>query len=81
MNKTIIPIKGMHCRSCEILIAEKLEEIPNIKNAQVSYRKSQALIYSTKPLDMHVVEVAVQEAGYEVGVDDSKDQRGDDRCE
>ncbi len=72
-NKTIVPIKGMHCRSCEILICEKLEEIPEIKNAQVSYKKGQALIYSKTPLDMRAVESAVEEAGYEVGVDDSKD--------
>jgi copper chaperone CopZ len=73
MQKTIIPVKGMHCRSCEILIGEKLEEMPEVKNAQVSYKKSQALVYSAAPLDMSKIEAAVREAGYEVGVDDSKD--------
>lgn len=73
MNKTIVPIRGMHCRSCEILISEKLQDLPNIKNVQVSYKKSQALIYSPKPLIMTEVEQAVREAGYEVGLDDSKE--------
>lgn len=72
MNKTTVPIKGMHCRSCEILIEEKLKENPTIKNVQVSYKKSEALIYSQKPLDMGEIKAAVIDAGYEVGVDDSK---------
>lgn len=72
-NKIVVPIKGMHCRSCEILIGEKLEELPEVKNAQVSYKKSQAIVYLRQPLNMQVVEAAVRDAGYEVGVDDSKD--------
>lgn len=72
MNKTIIPIKGMHCRSCEILIEEKLKDLPEIKHAQVNYKKSQATVYSKLPLDMENVETAIVDAGYEVGVDDSK---------
>jgi len=72
MNKTIVPIKGMHCRSCELLIEEKLQELSEIKNVQVSYKKSQAIIYSKLPLDMNNVKNAVIEAGYEVGVNDSK---------
>ena len=72
MNKTIVPIKGMHCRSCELLIEEGLQELPEIKNVQVSYKKNQALIYSKSPLNMENVSKAVLEAGYEVGVNDSK---------
>lgn len=74
MNKTTIPIKGMHCRSCELLIEEKLKEIPEVKNVQVSYKKSEATIYSKKQLDLFEttkINRAIKEAGYEVGVDDS----------
>ena len=62
----------MHCRSCEILIEEKLKEIPEIKNAQVSYKKSEAVIYSNAQLDLGTVKTAIKEAGYEVGADDFK---------
>ena len=31
MIKTVIPIKGMHCKSCEILISDKLTEVNNVK--------------------------------------------------
>ncbi|MFA7253249.1 MAG: sulfite exporter TauE/SafE family protein [Patescibacteria group bacterium] len=72
MNKIILPIKGMHCRSCEILIEEKLKEFPEIKNVQVSYKKKQALIYTKHPINQGSLETAIIEAGYEVGVDDSK---------
>lgn len=72
MNKTIIPIKGMHCRSCELLIEEKLKENPDIKNISISYKDKEARIYSYHPLDMDAVRAAVAEAGYEVGKDDSK---------
>lgn len=72
MNKTIVPIKGMHCRSCEILIEEKLKENPDIKNVSVNYKDGEARIYSHHPLDMGKVRSAVVEAGYDVGKDDSK---------
>ncbi|MFA5926628.1 MAG: sulfite exporter TauE/SafE family protein [Patescibacteria group bacterium] len=72
-GKVTVPIRGMHCRSCEILITEKLEEIAAVKNVHVSYKKSQAEIYTRGSLDMSEVRAAVREAGYEVGVDDSKD--------
>lgn len=75
-NKTIIPIIGMHCRSCEILIEEKLKELPEIKNVQVSYKKAEAIIHSDHPLDLlelDKINRAIKEVGYEVGVEDSKD--------
>lgn len=65
----------MHCRSCEILIQEALEKIPEVKNVRVSYKKSEAVIYSKGQPDLYETakyNKAVEEAGYEVGVDDSK---------
>jgi len=72
MNKTIVPIKGMHCRSCEVLISEKLRELPEIKNVSVNFRKNEAVIHSEYPLNLSKVRQKVNEAGYEVGKDDSK---------
>lgn len=62
----------MHCRSCEILVEEKLKEIPDIKNVQINYRKKQALIYSHHPLSDSEISRKIEEAGYAVGIDDSK---------
>lgn len=69
MNQTIVPIKGMHCRSCEVLIEEKLKEIPGLKGIFVSYKKSRAGFYSSQHVDMNVVKRAVEEAGYQIGND------------
>lgn len=72
MNKTVIPVRGMHCRSCEIIIHDKLMEISEIKSVQVNYKKKQVTIYSRQPLDMSKIEASIIGAGYEVGTDDSK---------
>lgn len=69
MHKTIIPIKGMHCRSCEILIENNLKKIPGFSNANVSYKKSQAEIFSRQPLDNDLINKAIDSAGYEIGTD------------
>jgi len=70
MNKTTYKIKGMHCRSCEILIEDKLKEIDGVKNIHVSWKDREAIIYSKRPLSDAEVRQAVTEAGYEVGVDE-----------
>lgn len=71
MNKTVVPIKGMHCRSCEILIEEKLKENSDIKNVSVNYRDQEARIYSYHPLNMKKIQSSIAEVGYEVGNEDS----------
>ena len=32
LNKFTLPIKGMHCRSCELLVEEGLSKIHHVKN-------------------------------------------------
>ncbi|MBI2411402.1 MAG: sulfite exporter TauE/SafE family protein [Candidatus Kerfeldbacteria bacterium] len=68
-----VPIRGMHCRSCEILIGDKLSEIPEVSKAEVSYKNHKAHIYydQQKP-KMSEVEQAIQEAGYSIGNPDKK---------
>ncbi len=72
MSKTIIPIKGMHCRSCEILIEDKLKELPGIQHIRVKYKINQALVYSKCSLDMVKARKKIFEAGYDIGADDAK---------
>jgi copper chaperone CopZ len=50
MKKLVVPIAGMHCRSCEILIEDKLSEVPEIKKSYVNYKRGIAEIsYEIKP--------------------------------
>jgi len=71
-NKYIkIPIKGMHCRSCELLIEESLKEIPNVKSVDVNYRDGEAIVYQgNQAPDQKVLNAAIVSAGYEIGRDD-----------
>ena len=64
-----IPIAGMHCRSCELLIEEKLQEIPEVVQVEVKYKKGTADIFydAQKPNDQEI-ETAIREAGYTIGV-------------
>lgn len=64
----------MHCRSCEILIEDKLTAIPHVERTVVNYKKGTAEIhYESKKPNMHDVEQAVKEAGYTVGQNDEID--------
>lgn len=68
-----VPISGMHCRSCEILIEERLREIPEVTTAEVKYKRGSADIYydSQKP-NAEEVETAIREAGYSIGTEGKK---------
>jgi sulfite exporter TauE/SafE/copper chaperone CopZ len=69
MKQQIIPIKGMHCKSCEILIGEELEALPDIEKIEVSLKTRTATVYG-KHLPSHaVLSKAIQAAGYEIGTD------------
>src|SRR3989339_606665 len=69
MKKIIVPIAGMHCKSCELLIEKKLSEIPEVNKSEVSFSKGTAEIYYTtqKPNDDEVEE-AIRQTGYTIGV-------------
>lgn len=68
-NKYIkIPIKGMHCRSCEILIEDKLKEIPHVKSAELDYKTGEATVYYDGDAPQtHHLNRAIIDAGYEIG--------------
>lgn len=68
MNKITIPIQGMHCRSCEILIEDNLKNINNVEKAIVDHKKGTAEIhYQGRVLDQNKVMEAIESAGYKLG--------------
>lgn len=71
LEKTV-PIKGMHCASCELLLAEELESIPGVTSAQASLKTSSATIVSAEQVSDKDIESAVQAAGYEVGYESGR---------
>lgn len=62
----------MHCRSCEILIEEKIREIPEVKNVNISWKSKHADVFSKQPISSELIRTKVEEAGYEVGKDEKK---------
>lgn len=71
MPKITIPIRGMHCRSCEMLIEKNLKKLRGVKHAEVSHKKGTALIhYEGAPLSHEELAAAIQGAGYEIGAQD-----------
>lgn len=68
MGHLKLSIKGMHCHSCELLLEEKLKDVPHVSSVHVSYTKGEAeIVYGTDHPNHQELEKAVQEAGYEVG--------------
>ncbi|OIP85541.1 hypothetical protein COV88_03000 [Candidatus Saccharibacteria bacterium CG11_big_fil_rev_8_21_14_0_20_41_19] len=64
-----IQIKGMHCKSCTIVVAEELNKIPGVMNATVSLKTNKATIqFTDEPTDSQI-EKAIDKAGYIVGYD------------
>ncbi|MFA5996036.1 MAG: sulfite exporter TauE/SafE family protein [Patescibacteria group bacterium] len=69
MNKLTIPIIGMHCRSCELLIEEKLSNVSGVTKSVVHYKTSIAEVYyQDQEPNMNAIETAIVAAGYKVGL-------------
>src|SRR5690606_27176016 len=71
-HKTIVPIKGMHCASCELLIADELESIKGVLSATASVKKNSATIISDSKIASADINAAIKNAGYDVGSNDKQ---------
>lgn len=68
MPKQIIPIRGMHCRSCELLLEEDLGQVAGVAGVVANFRKGEVeLTYAAAPPDRKQIASVVQKAGYQVG--------------
>ncbi|NTU73910.1 hypothetical protein HGB07_07185, partial [Candidatus Roizmanbacteria bacterium] len=67
MVKTTVPIKGMHCKACEIVVSDRLLELPQVEEVSVDQRKGEAIITSTQSISTSKIASAVRKAGYQVG--------------
>lgn len=69
-HKNIIklPIKGMHCKSCELLVEGKVKKINGVTGVDADYSKSEVKItYHDHRPDTEDLRRAISDAGYEVG--------------
>lgn len=70
MNKKTYNIKGMHCRSCEILIEDNiLSKIEGVKKVDINYHKGLVQVYYNQPtLSDGQVRKVIENAGYRMGI-------------
>ena len=72
-QKITIPIQGMHCKSCEILIEDELQAVQGIKKVKADWHKSAVEIkYEGAQPDIDQVNEAIRRAGYNVGASAKK---------
>ena len=73
-NKTTtINIKGMHCRSCELLLEGSIGEIHGVESVRVNHKNGTAIIeYIGSEPNMHKIGKAISNAGYSIGIEDKK---------
>ncbi|MCX6716833.1 MAG: sulfite exporter TauE/SafE family protein [Candidatus Taylorbacteria bacterium] len=76
-NKTILDVKGMHCRSCEMILEKNIGEIKGVNNVKANSKRGTVEIETEKKLeiagvDFVKIEKAVISAGYSLGREDKK---------
>lgn len=69
MSKQKIQIKGMHCRSCEILIEDELKKVHGVQSVYVNHKTGIADVNCDCELDGNEVKQAIEKAGYTIGED------------
>lgn len=67
MKKTTVHIRGMHCRSCELLIEDGLSDLPRVKGVSVNHKTGEAVITHRGSLNQSTVNKVITDAGYTLG--------------
>lgn len=68
LPKLVLPIRGMTCRSCEMLLEASIGAVPGVRRVRVNHRRGIAeVVPSDVPLNEAALEQAVEQAGYRVG--------------
>jgi sulfite exporter TauE/SafE/copper chaperone CopZ len=70
--KHIIPVRGMHCRSCELTLERALRDIEGVTMVKANVRKATVTIDTKGSVDLEVINDAIRSAGYDVGQNEKK---------
>jgi len=69
LEKQTLHIRGMHCRSCELLLEDSIGSVPGIKRVRTNFKKGIAEFhYEGTPPNKRELEAAVIAAGYSLGM-------------
>ena len=67
MAKKIFNVKGMHCKSCEMLVKDSVTELNGVKAVDVSLLKNTVTVdYDDKKLKETAIKKAIENEGYKV---------------
>lgn len=78
MNKVLLKIEGMHCKSCEKMVSEFLGELPGVHDLKIDHKSGEASFHTNSPIDNATILKSVKEAGYksEVVTNEDLDEGG-----
>ncbi|KFU76308.1 hypothetical protein BB31_36940 [Amycolatopsis lurida NRRL 2430] len=65
MSASTYVVRGMACGHCAAFVTEELETIAGVTGVAVDVESGTVTVTSDEVLDVAVVRVAVEEAGYE----------------
>ena len=66
-------VKGTHCRSCEIVIEDKISQIQNVRKVKANHRRGTVeVLYQGQNMPDSEVESAIHGAGYSLGKNEKR---------
>jgi copper chaperone CopZ len=67
MEKIKLDVKGMHCKSCEMLIKDVLTEQPGVKKAEALAKDNKVMVeFDAKKVSLDKIKALIKGEGYEV---------------
>jgi copper ion binding protein len=67
MTKKTFNVKGMHCKSCEMILKDSISEIDGVKSVDASAVKNSVTVdYDEKKVKDAMIKKAIVTEGYQV---------------
>jgi len=66
MKSTII-VKGMHCKSCDMLVEDSLGDLSGVKSVKSDYKLGKVIVeFDEKKVSLDKIKSTIVEEGYKV---------------
>ena len=66
MDELKLNVDGMHCRSCEMLVADELGELEGVRKVEANHKDGVVRIQYEGRIDVDWIRKKIQELGYRV---------------
>ena len=67
MKKISLKVEGMHCKSCEIIIGDALEELDGVQNVEVSNESGKVSVeFDESRTNIKMIKDVIVKEGYKV---------------